>query len=62
MLYTVYEGNESKLQELLKEANVGDLIEYITNNQMGYKKYIVEIDENKEKYLKTIEDYDSFMY
>ena len=37
---------------------VGDTITYISNNQMGYAKYKVILNEKGEKYLEQIVDYD----
>lgn len=53
-VFSYLEKNKSKI-------NVGDTIEYITNNQMGWKKYKVEEDESGKKKLKLISDYDSFL-
>jgi hypothetical protein len=57
--YTVYEPNS--VYELMKtncNININDTIEYISNNQLGYVKYKVLLDENKNKILKIIDDYD----
>ena len=37
---------------------VGDTITYMSNNQMGWKKYKVILNEKGEKYLEQIADYD----
>jgi len=43
------------------EIEVGECIEYITNNQLGYKKYEVILDEDSgEKTLEIIERGDDF--
>ena len=43
------------------EIEVGECIEYITNNQLGYKKYEVILDEDTgEKMLDIIERGDDF--
>jgi hypothetical protein len=47
------------LQEDEDEINVGDTIEYISNNQMGYVKYLVILDDDGKKNLKKLTDYDS---
>ena len=50
--YQVYEGNS--VQNKLKtnpNIAVGDTVEYITTNQMGYEKYKVILNENGEKNL-----------
>ena len=58
--YKVNEGTENTIQlEFEKNPNiiVNDTIEYISNNQMGYVKYIVILDENGKKILKLIDSY-----
>jgi hypothetical protein len=45
------------LEENDDEIEIGDTIEYISNNQMGYVKYKVV----SEKGLEKIADYDSLM-
>ena len=58
--HTIYEGDgqtpESKLQE--NDVVVGDTIEVLTNNQLGYRKYRVILDANNNKSLSTIADWD----
>jgi hypothetical protein len=59
--FQLYEGRRNTvLSELKINTNivVGDTIEYITNNQLGYKKYKVILDENGKKGLKLIDSYD----
>jgi hypothetical protein len=58
-------GEPESVHDYLEENNdkieVGDTIEYISNNQMGYEKYKVVLDEDGKKGLKKIADYDSMM-
>ena len=59
--FQIYEGERNTVWSELKiNSNivVGDTIEYITNNQLGYKKYKVISDENGKKGLKLIDSYD----
>jgi hypothetical protein len=59
--FQIYEGETNTIWSELKiNSNivVGDTIEYITNNQLGYKKYKVISDENGKKGLKLIDSYD----
>jgi hypothetical protein len=59
--FQIYEGERNTIWSELKiNSNivVGDTIEYITNNQLGYKKYKVISDENGKKGLKLIDSYD----
>jgi hypothetical protein len=59
--YQVYEGEGNSVQNELKTNQniaVGDTVEYITNNQMGYEKYKVILNEKGEKKLKLIDSYD----
>jgi hypothetical protein len=62
--YQVYEGEGNSVQNKLKTTPniaVGDTVEYITNNQMGYEKYKVILNEKGEKKLKLIDSYDHQM-
>ena len=60
--FFVYEGFRTVEKELEQNHNItiGDTIEYITYNQMGWKKYIVQ-KENNIKILKLIDSYDHKM-
>jgi hypothetical protein len=57
--YTVYDGSE--LIEQLEESEVGDIISLIPNNQQGYVKYKVVLEEDGEKGLLVIDNYDMQM-
>ena len=58
-------GEPESVHDYLEENNdkieVGDTIEYISNNQMGYEKYEVILGDDGKKDLKKIADYDSMM-
>lgn len=57
--YTVFEGtNNSVYKEFKtnKKIIIGDTIEYISNNQMGYEKYKVVI-KNGVKCLELLQNY-----
>jgi hypothetical protein len=58
-------GEETNVNEYLErkkdEIKVGDTIEYISNNQMGWKLYEVVLDNEGKKSLKVKSDYDSMM-
>lgn len=59
--HVVYEGQgtaHSFLRDNSSDIQIGDTIEYVSNNQMGYEKYQVIC---REKGLKLIDDYDSQM-
>jgi hypothetical protein len=59
--YQVYEGEGNSVYNEFKtniNIAVGDTVEYITNNQMGYEKYKVILNEKGEKKLKLIDSYD----
>jgi hypothetical protein len=60
--FIVGEGNGTVRQELETnpDIKVGDTIEYISNNQQGYEKYKV-ILEDGEKSLKLIDSFDHQM-
>ena len=55
--YFFYEGKEDDRINILKDGQIGDTVEYITNNQEGYSIYeIVEGDEKDGKTLELIGD------
>ena len=59
--FQIYEGERNTVWSELKinyNIVLGDTIEYISNNQMGYEKYKVILDENGNKTLKLIDSYD----
>jgi len=59
--HVVSEGQgtaHSFLRDNSSDVQIGDTIEYVSNNQMGYEKYQVIC---REKGLKLIDDYDSQM-
>jgi len=59
--YTVWEG--SSIYDELNDnpaIEVGDTITYMTNNQMGIKKYTVILNQKGEKDVKQISDYDDW--
>ena len=49
-------SNYDEEEEIIRRGNVGDEVDYIPNNQLGYKKYRISLDENGEKYLELIGD------
>ncbi len=49
------------LQRKGDTIQIGDTIEYVSNNQMGWEKYKVVIGDDGKKGLKLIADYDSMM-
>jgi hypothetical protein len=49
------------LQSKGEDIQVGDTIQYVSNNQMGWKKYKVVIGDDGKKGLKLIADYDSMI-
>jgi hypothetical protein len=49
------------LQRKGNTIQIGDTIEYVSNNQMGWEKYKVVIGDDGKKGLKLIADYDSMM-
>jgi hypothetical protein len=52
------EENDSVYEYLERpEVNIGDTIEIMSNNQLGYKKYKVILGENGDKDLRTIADW-----
>ena len=56
--YDVYEPKTA--QEELRtnpDINIGDTISFISDNQQGYKKFIV-VDDNGNKKLNLIDSYD----
>ena len=55
--FNIYEGQnfDEKILELLEEGNIGDTITYITNNQLGVRKYRIT-NESENKNIKEIGD------
>lgn len=43
------------------QVNVGDTIEIMSNNQLGYKKYKVILDKNNNKNISLIEDWSMYV-
>jgi hypothetical protein len=58
--HTVNDGEEHMINELLNTARIGDFIEYVPNNQMGYVKYVIDV-ENGNRFLRVVADYDTLM-
>ena len=48
--------NEEK-EEILKNGNVGDILKYYPNNQMGAYTAVIKLDNNGEKYFKITSSY-----
>ena len=46
--------------EIVRRGRVGDLVDYIPNNQMGFIHYKISLDENGEKYLEAIGDINGY--
>lgn len=44
------------------EVNIGDTIEILSNNQLGYKKFKVVLDDAGKKSLKTLADWSMKIY
>jgi hypothetical protein len=40
-----------------EKINVGDTIEYLSNNSMTYMKYLIVKDKNGEKTLKLVDSF-----
>jgi hypothetical protein len=64
--FSVYEDSGKTVYSELEtnpDINIGDTIEYLTNNQMGYEAYRVIYDEEakNKKGLKLIDSYDHQM-
>lgn len=59
--YAVYEEDRETVRQELEtnpDIVIGDTIEYITNNQEGYQKYMVISDASGKKDIKIIDSYD----
>lgn len=56
--YNVYEPKTAQ-EELINNPNIniGDTISFISDNQQGYKKFIV-VDDNGNKKLNLVDSYD----
>ena len=57
--YYWYEGYGEEIGDIIKQANIGDYIELMTNNQMGWKLLeVVNVGGEKGTItLKTMEDF-----
>ena len=49
------------LEENQEKINVGDTVEYVSNNQMGWEMYDVVLNKDGKKELKLKSNYDSLM-
>ena len=58
VIHTFYEHGHA--EAILRDGNVGDFVDYTPNNQMGVMHYIIEMDENGDKYLNIIGDYEGY--
>jgi len=58
--YFVYQSinEEEQYKDILKKANKNDIVEYISQNAMGYKRYKIIIDQDKTKKLKLIGNFE----
>lgn len=56
--YQLFEGGDfyENLKNILEEANVGDLVNYLTNNQLGVRLYEIVINEKSQRTIKEIGD------
>jgi len=53
-------SNYDEEDEIVRRGRVGDLVDYIPNNQMGFIHYKISLDENGEKYLEAIGDINGY--
>jgi len=53
-------SNYDEEDEIVRRGRVGDLVDYIPNNQMGVIHYKISLDENSEKYLEAIGDINGY--
>ena len=56
--HQIFEGGDfyENLKNILEEANVGDLVSYQTNNQLGVRLYEIVINEKNQRTIKEIGD------
>jgi len=47
-------------EDVLRRGNVGDLIDYIPENQLGFRHYKISLDGNGDKYLEVIGDIEGY--
>jgi len=60
MNYLIHEKEGKTIDSELrtnKKINVGDTIEYSSNNGMTYMKYLIVKDKNGEKTLKLVDSF-----
>ena len=62
--YTWYENEYSNFTDFINnnpQIKLGDTIHYETNNQEGYKKYIVTYEEKGVKEIKEIKEIENYV-
>jgi len=52
--------NDHQREQILINGNIGDLVIYEPNNQMGIMYYRISLDNNNNRYLRIVGDYDGF--
>ena len=60
--WTIYENQSPQGYMLKPDVKIGDTIEVMSNNQLGYKKFKVVEDKNGGKDLETIADWGMEIY
>jgi hypothetical protein len=50
------ENFDEQLKNILEEANLGDYVDYLTNNQLGVKLYEIVINKKNQRTIKEIGD------
>ena len=53
-------SNIEEEEDVLRRGNVGDLIDYIPENQLGFRHYKISLDGNGDKYLEVIGDIEGY--
>jgi len=56
--FTIFENDNFNecLFDIFKKSNVGDIVDYITNNQLGVKIYEIGLNQYNKKIINEIGD------
>jgi hypothetical protein len=60
MNHIIHEKEGKKIESEMRTNEkmiIGDTIEYLSNNNMTYMKYLIVIDKNGEKTLKLVDSF-----